>query len=168
MHSPLRFPITLSLRLSLACGLLLAALALPLRAQLPTKPTLSLELAKKISAAAEAEAAKNKWTVVIALVDEGGNLLHLARMDGTQLGSITVAQEKAKTALNFKRSTKVFEDMIAGGRNAALSLPGVVAIEGGLPLVVDGAYLGAIGISGAKSSEDGVVAAAALAVLPSR
>jgi uncharacterized protein GlcG (DUF336 family) len=89
-------------------------------------------------------------------------------MDGTQLGSITVAQEKAKTALNFKRSTKVFEDMIAGGRNAALSLPGVVAIEGGLPLVVDGAYLGAIGISGAKSSEDGVVAAAALAVLPSR
>lgn len=144
---------------------LLAALALPLHAQLATKSTLTLELAKKISAKAEAEAAKNKWTMVIAIVDDGGNLLHLARMDGTQLGSIVVAQEKAKTALNFKRSTKVFEDMIASGRNAALSLPGVVAIEGGIPLVVNGAIVGAIGISGAKSSEDGIVAAAAASVL---
>jgi uncharacterized protein GlcG (DUF336 family) len=81
-------------------------------------------------------------------------------MDGTQLGSIVVAQEKATTALKFKRSSKAFEDMVAGGRHAALSLPGVVAIEGGLPLVVDGAFIGAIGISGAKSSEDGVIAQA--------
>ena len=86
-------------------------------------------------------------------------------MDGTQLGSIVVAQEKATTALKFKRSSKAFEDMVAGGRHAALSLPGVVAIEGGLPLVVDGAFIGAIGISGAKSSEDGVIAQAGLAAL---
>ena len=102
--------------------------------------------------------------MVIAIVDDGGNLLHLARMNGTQLGSIVVAQEKAKTALNFKRSTKVFEDMIGGGRHAALSLRGVVAIEGGLPLVVNGA----IGISGVKSSEDGIVAAAAATVLEAK
>ena len=81
------------------------------------------------------------------------------------LGSIVVAQEKATTALKFKRSSKAFEDMVTGGRNAVLSLPGVVAIEGGLPLIVDGAFIGAIGISGAKSSEDGVIAQAGLAAL---
>ena len=147
----------------LAAGL--AVFALPLRAQFVAKSTLSLELAKKIAAKAEAEAAKNKWTVVVAIVDDGGNLILLEKMDGTQLGSIVVAQEKAKTALNFKRPTKAFEDMVAGGRNATLSLPGVLAIEGGVPLVVDGAYIGAIGISGAKSSEDGIVATAAAALL---
>lgn len=155
------------LRLLLALAATFLA-AVSLSAQLATKPALTLELAKKISAKAEAEAAKNKWTVVIAIVDDGGNLLHLARMDGTQIGSIDVALEKAKTALKFKRATKVFEDMIGGGRNAALSLPGVVAIEGGVPLVVDGTYVGAIGISGAKSSEDGLVAAAAITVLPAK
>ena len=147
----------------LAAGL--AIFSLPVHAQLVTKSTLSLELAKKIAAKAEAEAVKNKWTVVVAIVDDGGNLILLEKMDGTQLGSIAVAQEKAKTALNFKRPTKAFEDMVAGGRNATLSLPGVLAIEGGMPLIVDGAYIGAIGISGAKSSEDGIVAAAAAAVL---
>ena len=144
----------------------LAALgALPLRAQILSKPTVSLELAKKIAAQAHAEAAKSKLTVVIAIIDDGGSLVYLERMDGTQLGSIVVAQEKATTALKFKRSSKVFEDMVAGGRNAVLSLPGVVAIEGGLPLVVDGAFIGAIGISGAKSAEDGVIAQAGLAAL---
>lgn len=144
----------------------LAALgALPLRAQILSKPTVSLELAKKIAAQAHAEAAKSKLTVVIAIIDDGGSLVYLERMDGTQLGSIVVAQEKATTALKFKRSSKVFEDMVAGGRNAVLSLPGVVAIEGGLPLVVEGAFIGAIGISGAKSAEDGVIAQAGLAAL---
>ena len=146
---------------ALLAGPALAALcALPLRAQTLTKPTVSLELAKKIAARAHAEAAKSKLTVVIAIVDDGGSLIYLERMDGTQLGSIVVAQEKATTALKFKRPSKAFEDMVAGGRNAVLSLPGVVAIEGGLPLVVDGAFIGAIGISGAKSSEDGVIAQA--------
>ena len=143
----------------------LAIFSLPLRAQLVTKATLSLELAKKIAAKAEAEAAKNNWTMVIAIVDDGGNLIYLAKMDGTQIGSIDVAQAKARTALKFKRSTKVFEDFVAGGRTAILSLPGVVAIEGGLPLVVDGAYVGAIGVSGMKSSEDGVAAEAGASVL---
>ncbi|MSU23108.1 MAG: heme-binding protein [Opitutus sp.] len=143
----------------------LAIFSLPLHAQLVTKTTLSLELAKKIAAKAEAEAAKNKWTMVIAIVDDGGNLIYLAKMDGTQIGSIDVAQEKARTALKFKRPTKVFEDVVAGGRTAILSLPGVVAIEGGLPLVVDGAYVGAIGVSGMKSTEDGVAAEAGASVL---
>lgn len=102
----------------------LAALgALPLRAQILSKPTVSLELAKRIAAEAHAEAAKSKLTVVIAIIDDGGSLVYLERMDGTQLGSIVVAQEKATTALKFKRSSKVFEDMVAGGRNAVLSSP---------------------------------------------
>jgi glc operon protein GlcG len=106
--------------------------------------------------------------LVIAMVDDGGNLLHLACRHGTQLGSVVVTQEKVKTAINFKRSTKVFEDKIAGGRHAALSLPGVVAIEGGVPLVVNGAIVGAIGISGAKSAEDGLVAEPAASVLTAK
>ena len=150
------------LLLATACT---ALSALPLRAQIVAKPSVGLALAKKIAAAAEAEAVKNHWTVVIAVLDDGGNLVLLERMDGTQLGSIAVAQEKAATALKFKRPSKAFEDMVAGGRNAVLSLPGVVAIEGGLPLTVDGAFVGAIGISGAKSNEDGVVAQAGVAAL---
>lgn len=136
-----------------------------LHAQVGTKPTLTLELAKKVAARAAAEAIRNKWTVVIAIVDDSGNPVYLEKMDGTQLGSIDVAQEKAKTAVRFKRPTKVFEDAVAGGRTAILSLPGVVAVEGGLPLVVEGAYIGAIGISGMKSSEDGVIAQAGVSVL---
>ncbi len=138
---------------------------LSISAQVITKTTVGLELAKKIATKAEAEAMKNKWTVVIVVVDDGGNLVYLEKMDGTQLGSIEVAQEKAKTALKFKRPSKAFEDVVAGGRTAILSLPNVVAIEGGLPIVVDGAYIGAIGVSGMKSSEDGVVAQAGLAAL---
>jgi glc operon protein GlcG len=146
-----------------AAGLALGAL--PLHAQVVTKTTLGLELAKKIAARAEAEATAKKWTVVVALVDDGGNLVYLSRMDGTQLGSIEVAQAKAKTALKFKRPTKAFEDAVAGGRNAILSLPDALLVEGGVPLVVNGATIGAIGISGMKSAEDGEIAAAALAVL---
>ncbi len=137
-------------------------------AQVATKPALSLALAKKVAAVAQAEAAKNKWTVVIAIVDEGGSLVYLEKMDGTQLGSIDVAQGKAATALRFKRPTKVFEDAVVGGRTPILSLPGVVAVEGGLPIVVDGAFIGAIGISGAKSNEDGIVAQAALAAVAAK
>ena len=149
-----------------ALALALAALgSTSARAQIATKPTVSLELAKKIAAKAEVEAAKNKWTMVIVIVDDGGNLVYLEKMDGTQIGSIEVAQGKAVTALKFKRPTKAFEDAVAGGRNAILSLPGAVLIEGGIPLVVDGAYIGAIGVSGMKSNEDGIVAAAGVAAL---
>jgi glc operon protein GlcG len=144
-----------------------ALCSLSLRAQPVTKQSVGLDLAKKIAAKAEAEAVKNKWTVVIAIVDDGGNLVYLEKMDGTQIGSIEVAQAKAVTALKFKRPTKAFEDVVLGGRTPVLSLPGVVSIEGGLPIVIDGAYLGAIGISGMKSAEDGVVAAAGLTALAS-
>jgi glc operon protein GlcG len=149
--------------------LLLAALlpmaACGLSAQVLSRPTVGLELAKKIADRAEAEAAKNKWTMVIVVVDNGGNLVYLERMDGTQLGSIEVAQAKAKTALEFKRPTKVFEDQVAGGRNVVLSIHNVIAIEGGLPLVANGEIIGAIGVSGMKPDQDGVVAKAGTEVL---
>lgn len=136
------------------------------QAQTVTKQSVSLELAKKIAAKAEAEAVKNKWTMVIAIVDDGGNLVYLEKMDGTQIGSIEVAQYKATTALKFKRPTKAFEDVVLGGRTPVLSLPNAIAIEGGLPIIVDGSYIGAIGVSGMKSTEDGVAAAAGLTALP--
>lgn len=129
-------------------------------AQLATKKALTLDAAKKIAEAAHAEAVANKWTMVIAIVDDGANLIYLERADGTQIGSIEVAQEKAKTAVKFKRASKVFEDAVAGGRNAILKLPGALPVEGGVPLMIDGVVLGAIGVSGATSAQDGQVAAA--------
>ena len=136
-----------------------------LSAQVLSRPTVGLELAKKIADRAEAEAAKNKWTMVIVVVDNGGNLVYLERMDGTQLGSIEVAQAKAKTALEFKRPTKVFEDQVAGGRNVVLSIHNVIAIDGGLPLVANGEIIGAIGVSDMKPDQDGVAAKAGTEVL---
>jgi glc operon protein GlcG len=133
-------------------------------AQLATKKSLTLDAAKKIAEAAHAEAVANKWTMVIAIVDDGGNLVYLERADGTQIGSVDVAQEKAKSAVKFKRSTKVFEDAVAGGRNAILKLPGALPVEGGVPLMIDGVVLGAIGVSGATSAQDGQCAAAGLKV----
>jgi glc operon protein GlcG len=134
--------------------------ALPAAAQLVDKKALTLEAAKKIAAAAEAEAAKNKWNVVIAIVDDGGHLIYLQRMDGTQTGSVDVAIRKAQTAIAFKRPTKVFEDAIAGGRNALIALHGALPLEGGLPLITGGQPIGAIGVSGVKSTEDGQIAKA--------
>jgi glc operon protein GlcG len=131
-------------------------------AQLTTKKALTLEAAKKIATFAESEAMKNKWTMVIVIVDDGGNLLYLERMDNTQIGSIEVAIKKAKTAISFKRPTKSFEERALAGRNVLLALPGAVPIEGGLPIVIDGQYLGAIGVSGGASDQDGIVAKAAL------
>lgn len=120
------------------------------------KKTVSLELAKKIAAACEAEAVKNKWTVVIAVVDDGGNLVYLERMDNAQLGSIKIATEKARTAIYFKRPTKSYEDRVMGGNNAILSLPNVLPFDGGIPLVVDGQYIGSVGVSGGSSQQDGL------------
>jgi glc operon protein GlcG len=149
-------------------ALLFATLATSgVHAQVLTKKTVSLELARKLVAAAQVEAAKNKWAMAIAIVDDGGNLVCFERMDGTQLGSIEVAQQKAKTALFFKRPTKAFEDnVLVDKRVVVLSVPNVVPLEGGVPLVVDGVPIGAIGVSGAKSSEDGLVAKAALDAVP--
>jgi len=128
-------------------------------AQLPTKPVLTLEAAKKLAAAAEEEAVKNKWNIVIAIVDDGGNLLYLQRLDGTQTGSIEVALQKARTAVHFKRPSKALEDAVTGGRTVVLAL-GAMPIEGGLPLMVDDKLIGAIGVSGVTAQQDGQVAKA--------
>ena len=136
-----------------------------LAADIATKKALTLAAAKKIAAAAEAEAAKNNWTMVIAILDDGGNLIYLEKMDDTQIGSIEVAQAKARSAVAFKRPTKAFEDALTGGRQAILRLPGAIPVEGGVPLMIDGRLVGAIGVSGASSAQDGQVAAAGAKVL---
>ena len=129
------------------------------------KHTLSLEAAKQIATVAEKFARKKKWSVVIAIVDDGGHLIYLTRMDGTQIGSIDVAQAKARTALTFKRPTKIWSEALSAGRMQILGLPGATPIEGGLPLVVKGEFLGAIGVSGVTSEQDGEIAKMGAAVL---
>jgi glc operon protein GlcG len=136
-------------------------------AQLANKKAMTLELAKKISAAAETEAVKNKLTSVISILDDGGNLIYLERMDNAQLGSIEVATGKARTAVYFKRSTKIYEDQVSGGRNLLLGVPNIVPVEGGLPLLIDGQVIGAIGVSGGTPQQDGLVAKAGTEVLNS-
>lgn len=126
---------------------------------------LTLDDAKRITAAAREAAVENAWNVVIAVVDEGGYLISLERMDGTQKGSVAVAQQKARTAILFRRPTKAFEDAVAQGRPGMVTMADVICLEGGLPLVRDGVPLGAIGISGVKSHEDGIVAARGAAAL---
>jgi glc operon protein GlcG len=128
------------------------------------KNALTLADAKAIAAAAEAEALANDWNVTIAVLDDGGNLLYLQRLDGAPLGSIVVSQEKARTALLFKRPTKAFEEMIGNGRTVMLTLPGATPIEGGLPLLNQNVIIGAIGVSGVQSSEDAQIAGAGVAV----
>jgi len=137
------------------------------QAPIPYGEAISLENAKKVIAAAEVEAKKNSWPVAIAVVDCSGFLVAFQRLDNTQLGSVEVSLEKAKTSALFRRPTKVFEDMlVTGGANLkVLKLPGALPIEGGLPIVHDGKIIGAIGVSGVKSTEDAQVAAAGLEAL---
>jgi glc operon protein GlcG len=134
-------------------------------AQLADKKALTLEGAKKISAAAEAEAKKNNWTVAIAIVDDAGHLLHYVRIDETQPGSNDFAIEKARTAAKFKRSTKAMEDVVAGGRHVVMTFPGATPVQGGLPLMWEGKVVGAIGVSGVTSQQDEQVAKAGVDVL---
>ena len=130
---------------------------------------ITLDAAKKIAAASAAEAKKQNLTVVITIVDSSGTLTYLEKLDGTQIASVDVAIGKARTANNFKRPTKVFEDGVAGGRNVLLSLPeGTLLIEGGAPIVVDNKIIGAIGVSGATSQQDGQIAEAGLASLKAK
>src|SRR5512138_1776683 len=133
-------------------------------AQLPTKQVLTLDAAKRIAAAAEAEAKKRGATVVIAVVDDGGYLLVLERLDDTQVASVDVGIAKARTAAIFRRPSKVFEDQVKNGRVAALSLPGATPLQGGIPITVEGKVIGAIGASGNSPQEDEEIALAGAAV----
>jgi len=131
-----------------------------------TKPVLTLEDAKKIGAAAEAEAIANKWNVVITVVDDGGHLLWLQRMDGAAPISSYIAPQKARTAALGRRESKTYEDMINNGRMSFLSAPELQGmLEGGVPIVVEGHTVGAVGVSGVKSTEDAQIAKAGIAAL---
>ena len=121
---------------------------------------------KAIAAAAEAEALKNNWAVTIAIVDDGGHLLHLQRLDGAAPLSAHIAPAKANTAAMGRRESKVYEDMVNGDRPAFLSAPYVAGLlEGGVPIIKDGQCLGAVGVSGVKSTEDAQIARAGIAAI---
>lgn len=156
----------MSLRNVLILAALLTLSPAAARAQdlIPYGEPIKLEQARKLIAAAEAEATKQKWPVAITVVDGAGHLVAFSRMDNTQIGSIEVSLEKAKCAALFRRSTKVFEDGLAkGGENLrVLKVPNAIPIEGGLPIIHDGKIIGAIGVSGVKPTEDGQVAKAGL------
>lgn len=149
---------------SLLLTLMFALGASSALAQMPNPygAPISLENAKKVAAAAVAEASKNHWTMAVAVTDIGGDLVYFEKMDGTQTGSVNVALGKARTAALFKRPSKVFQDIVAGGGNGLriLGLEGAVPIEGGVPLVMDDKIVGAIGLSGATSDQDGQCARA--------
>jgi uncharacterized protein GlcG (DUF336 family) len=157
----------------------LAAAALAAQAQQPppqpgTNPltavygeSINLENARKATAAAMAEARKNNWRVAVAIVDTHGDLVYFERMDDTQYGSIEVAQGKARTAAKFRRTTKAVEDGIKGGNPQLLGLSGAVPLEGGTPIVMNGKVVGAIGVSGVTSAQDGQCAKAAVDLMAS-
>ncbi|HEV8047174.1 MAG TPA: heme-binding protein [Terriglobales bacterium] len=126
--------------------------------------SISLENAKKATLPALAEAAKNNWLIAVAVVDPAGNLVYYEKMDNTQLGSANVSLDKARSAVLFKRPTKALQDALAAGGEGwrVLALQGAVPIDGGFPLISDGKIVGAIGVSGATSAQDGQCAKAAV------
>ena len=129
-----------------------------------TRPMLTLEDCRKISDAAEAEARKNKWNVCIAILDDGGHLLHLARMDGASPANARIAIEKGRTAAESRRSTAAWQERIKT-RPELLRMPDITPIQGGLPIVVEGICIGAVGISGVQSHEDEQIAKAGIDAL---
>jgi glc operon protein GlcG len=155
--------------LALACAFVLSAGSAiaqtppaPSAATLPYGPPITLDQAKRAMAAAELEAAKNSWQVAITILDSGGNMIMFHRADNAQLSATTVSEGKARTALEFKRPSKALDDAIAAGGAGMrlLALKNITPIEGGLPIVVDGKIIGAIGVSGSLSSQDDQVAKA--------
>jgi glc operon protein GlcG len=158
---------TRSLALALATAVLLAAASAGAQAPPPYGAPISLEQAKKVMAGAEAEAKKNTWPVVIAILDSGGQLVMLQRLDNTQWGSVEVAKDKARSAVAFRRPTKVFQDLIAqGGANMRLlNLSGASMLEGGIPIIVDGKIVGAVGVSGVTSQQDAQIGQAGIDAL---
>ena len=126
-----------------------------------TRPMLTLEDCRKISAAAEAEAIRNKWIVCVAILDDGGHLLHLERMDGATPANAEIAVQKARTAALTRRTSKAWEDRITAGRLAMLKMP-VLPVQGGVPILVEGVCVGAVGVSGVQSHEDEQIAEAGI------
>jgi glc operon protein GlcG len=126
----------------------------------PYGAPINLETAKKAAAAAIAEARKNNWTMAVAITDAGGQLVYFEKIDGTQTGSVNVAINKARSAALFKRPTRAWQDVLAAGGEGlrVLGIEGAVPVEGGLPLVMDGKIVGAIGVSGGSSAQDGQAA----------
>jgi glc operon protein GlcG len=126
---------------------------------LPLRKTLTLEAARVALAAAEAEALRNQWRVVIAVVDDGGHAIALARLDGAQISSVDTAVNKARAAVAWKRPTRLLEESVNNGRTAFLSISqGMAILQGGVPIEVDGTIVGAVGVSGVKASDDELVA----------
>lgn len=156
------------------CGfLLVGALFLPVvlvgyQPQLPVRKTLTLEAARRIASAAEAEAKRHNWAVSIAVLDEAGHLVVFHRMDGAKLVSIDIATRKARTAVYFKQPTRALEEEVAGGRTALLPIDGFMPLEGGIPLMSDGVLVGAIGVSGVTGAQDAQCAQAGADSLPGR
>jgi glc operon protein GlcG len=156
--------------LALACALVVFAAtagsafapAFAQSATPPYGPPITLEDAKRAMAAAELEAAKNAWQVAITILDSGGNLVMFHKVDNTQLASITASEGKARTALTFKRPSKALDDAIAAGGAGLrlLAVKDITPLEGGIPLLIDGKIVGAIGVSGALSSQDAQIAKA--------
>lgn len=164
-------------RWSLGCVLALSSLAAQAQTPaaappappppLPYGETISLDTAKACAVAARESAVKNQWLMVVTVVDPGGHEVLVERMDNAQFGSVEPARQKAVTAVAFRRSTKIFEDMVASGGAALriLRLPDALPIEGGLPIVKDGKIIGGVGTSGGSAQQDGVVAQACVDAL---
>jgi uncharacterized protein GlcG (DUF336 family) len=130
-----------------------------------TRPVLTLEDCLKISAAAEAEARRNNWNVAIAILDDGGHLLHFARMDGATPANAGIALEKGRTAAISRRSSGKWEEIVKGGRTAMIKMPGILPVQGGMPIVADGSCIGAVGVSGVQSHQDEQIAQAGIDAL---
>lgn len=151
-------------------GILLAAMLLDpvtadMQTQLPTRRTLTLDVARRVAAAAEAEARKNNWAVSIAVLDDAGHLMVFHRMDGAKLVATDIAVRKARTAVYFQGPTKALEEEVSGGRTALLPIDGFMPLEGGIPLVVDGVMVGAVGVSGVTGTQDAQCAQAGASAL---
>jgi len=151
--------------LSLLAAVLLVAPAAG--AQTAERSVLTLAGAKAIAAAAESEALRNTWQVVIAIVDDHGELVYLQKADNVQQGSLDIAIAKARTAARMRRTTKALQDAVEGGRTVIMAMPNVLPLEGGVPITVDGRVIGAVGVSGVTSAQDAQIATAGIrAVFP--
>lgn len=156
-------------RFFVTVALVAAGLAGPVLAQMPNPygAPIQADAAKKVATAALAEARKNNWTMAVAIVDPAGDLVYFEKIDGTQAASVPIAMDKARSAARFKRPTKALQDALAAGGDGLrmLALQGAVPVEGGLPLLSNGTIVGAVGLSGGTSQQDGQCATAGAAAL---